>query len=72
MDKFIYTDDENTLRLLNSIYYRTMMKILERCIEVCDIDEMTANALRYVMLKPMNFKIIIDDEEPVLYNEFAE
>ncbi len=72
MDKFIYTNDENTLRLLNSIYYRTMMKILERCIEVCDIDEMTANALRYVMLKPMNFKIIIDDEEPVLYNEFAE
>ncbi len=72
MERFIYTNDEDTLRLLNSIYYRTMMIILERCIEVCDIDDMTANALRYVMLKPMNFKIIIDDEEPILYNEFTE
>ncbi len=68
MEKLLNSDDENTLRVLNSIYYRTMMNILERCIEACDIDEVTANALRYVMLKPMNFKIIID-EGPVVYDE---
>ena len=68
MDKYINTTDENTLRVLNAIYYRTMMNILERCIEACDIDDMTADALRYVMLKPMNFKIVID-EGPVIYDE---
>ncbi len=47
------------------------MDILERCIEVCDIDEITANALRYVMLKPNNFKVNIY-EGPVVYDEIEK
>ncbi len=71
MEKLLNSSDENTLRVLNSIYYRTMMDILERCIEVCDIDEVSANALRYVMLKPNNFKVNIY-EGPVVYDEIEK
>lgn len=59
---------EDSLRLLNNLYYSMIEKILERIIEVTELDEDRSDALRACMLKPMNY-IIVEDKGPVVYQE---
>jgi len=59
---------EDSLRLLNNLYYSIIEKLLERIIGVTDLDEDRADALRACMLKPMNY-IIIEDKGPVVYQD---
>lgn len=59
---------EDSLRLLNRIYYTMIEKLLERVIDVTQLDEDRADALRKCMLRPMNY-IVVEDAGPTVYSD---
>jgi hypothetical protein len=59
---------EDSLRLLNSIYYTMIEKLVERVIDVTQLDEDRADALRKCMLRPMNY-VIVEDSGPKIYSD---
>ena len=50
--------DADTLKFLSVLWYTIAQRIVERVIEVTDLDEERQTALRQGALRPMDFKVI--------------
>ncbi len=53
--------DEDVERVISAVFYTMARRILERVIEVTELDEERAEALRKVYLRPNDFEVIICD-----------
>ncbi len=52
--------EEDTLRFLNTLWYTVAMRIVNKVIEVTDLDEERRDALRAAALRPMDFRVVCD------------
>ena len=48
------------MRLLNTLWYNVAMRIVNKVIEVTDLDEERRDALKVAALRPMDFKVCKD------------
>ncbi len=53
--------EEDTMRFLNTLWYNVAMRIVNKVIEVTDLDEERRDALKVAALRPMDFKVIADN-----------
>jgi hypothetical protein len=53
--------DEDTLRFLNALWYTVATRIVNRVIEVTDLDDERREALRVAALRPMDFLVVADN-----------
>lgn len=52
---------EDTMKFLNTLWYMVATRIVNKVIEVTDLDEERREALRIAALRPMDFKVICDE-----------
>ena len=52
--------EEDTMRFLNTLWYNVAMRIVNKVIEVTDLDEERRDALKVAALRPMDFKVCKD------------
>jgi hypothetical protein len=49
--------NEDTLRFLNTLWYNVATRIVNKVIEVTDLDEERRDALKVAALRPMDFRV---------------
>jgi hypothetical protein len=52
--------EQDTMKIFNAIWYTVAQRIVERIIEVSQLDEDRAAALRRSALRPMDFQVIVE------------
>jgi hypothetical protein len=52
--------NEDTLRFLNTLWYNVATRIVNKVIEVTDLDEERRDALKVAALRPMDFRVVED------------
>lgn len=52
--------EEDTLRFLNTLWYMVATRIVNKVIEVTDLDEERRDALRVAALRPMDFRVVAE------------
>ncbi len=50
--------NEDTLRFLNTLWYNVATRIVNKVIEVTDLDEERRDALKVAALRPMDFRVV--------------
>jgi hypothetical protein len=53
--------EEDTMRLLNTLWYMVATRIVNKVIEVTDLDEERQSALKMAALRPMDFRVVADN-----------
>ena len=49
--------EDDTMRLLNTLWYMVATRIVNKVIEVTDLDEERRDALKAAALRPMDFRV---------------
>ncbi len=52
--------EEDTMRLLNTLWYMVATRIVNKVIEVTDLDEERRDALKVAALRPMDFRVVTE------------